>query len=72
MSPPDWVNPRKQSSSSNASQELQGENEKMQAGKENVMQEVSRKLQGIRQVQEVAMEVQRQSFQVELERVEKV
>ena len=38
-----------------ASQEFQGEKEKMQAWKENVMQEVARELQGIRQVQEVAM-----------------
>lgn len=44
----------------------------MQAWKENVMQEVARELQVIRQVQEEAMEAQRQSFQVELEGVEKV
>lgn len=55
-----------------ASQELQGEKEKMQAWKENVMQEVARGLQVIRQVQEEAIEAQRQNFQVELVRVEKV
>ena len=55
-----------------ASQELQGENEKMQEWKENVMQDVVRELQVIKQVQEEAMEVQRQSFQVELEKVGKV
>lgn len=55
-----------------ASQELQREKEKMQEWKENVMQDVARELQLIRQVQEEAMEAQRLSFQVELERVGKV
>ena len=34
------------------------------------MQEVARELQGIRRVQEKAIEAQRQSFQAELERLE--
>ena len=54
-----------------ASQELQGEKEKMEGWKAIVMQEVARKLQGIRRAQEEAIEVQRQSFQAELERLEK-
>ena len=54
-----------------ASQELQGEKEKMEGWKAIVMQEVARELQGIRRVQEEAIEAQRQSFQAELERLEK-
>ena len=50
-------------------QELQVEKDKMQEWKKNVMQEVGRKLQVIKQKQEEAMEAQRQSFQMELERV---
>ena len=41
----------------------------MQEWKENVMQEVARKLHIIRQMHEATMEAQRQSFQLELERV---
>ena len=55
-----------------ASQELQGEKEKMEGWKAIVMQEVARELQGIRRAQEEAIEAQRQSFQAELERLEKM
>lgn len=44
----------------------------MQEWKDMVMQEVGRELQVIRQVQEGAMEVQRQGFQRELERVREI
>ena len=54
-----------------ASQEFQGEKEKMEGWKAIVMQEVARELQDIRRAQEEALEAQRQSFQVELERLEK-
>ena len=54
-----------------ASQELQGEKEKMEGWKAIIMQEVARELQGIRWAQEEAIEAQRQSFQAELERLEK-
>ena len=54
-----------------ATQELQGEKEKMESWKAIVMQEVARELQGIRQAQEEAIEAQRQGFQAELERLEK-
>ena len=52
-----------------ATQELQVEKDKMQGWKKNVMQEVGRELQVIKQRQEEAMKAQRQSFQMELERV---
>ncbi len=41
----------------------------MKEWKQNVMQEVARKLDGIRQMHEGAMEAERQSFQLELERM---
>lgn len=53
-------------------QELQAEKGKMQEWKDMVMQEVGRELQVIRQVQEGAIEVQRQGFQRELERVREI
>lgn len=52
-----------------ASQELQAEKGKMKEWKEKVMQEVARELHGIRQMHEGAMEAQRQTFQLELERM---
>ena len=55
-----------------ASQELQGEKEKMEGWKAIVMQEVARELQDIRRAQEEAIEAQRQGFQTELERLEKI
>lgn len=55
-----------------ASQKLQGGKEKMEGWKANVMQEVARKLQVIRQVHEDAIMAQRQNFQAELERLESV
>ena len=55
-----------------ASQELQGKKEKMERWKANVIQEVAQELQGIRWVQEEAIEAQGQSFQTELERLEKM
>ena len=55
-----------------ASQELQGEKEKMEGWKANVMREVARELQVIRQVHGEAIEAQKQNFQAELERLEKM
>lgn len=52
-----------------ASQELRSEKEKMQEWKENVMQEVGHEIQIIKQTYKRLMEVQRQSFQLELERI---
>ena len=52
-----------------ATQELQVEKGRMQEWKQNVMLEVTRELQVIKQAQEVVMEAQRESFQVELERI---
>ena len=48
-----------------------GEKERMEGWKTIVMQEVARELQGIRRTQEEALEAQKQSFRVELERLEK-
>ena len=55
-----------------ASQELQGEKEEMEGWKAIVMQEIAQELQGIRRAQEEAIEAQRQSFQAEQERLEKM
>ena len=55
-----------------ASQELQGKKEKMEEWKANVIQKVARKLQVMRQIHGEAIEAQKQSFQVELERFEKM
>lgn len=52
-----------------ASQELQMEKARMEEWKRTVMLEVAHELQGNRKAQEEAMEVQRQGFQFELERV---
>lgn len=52
-----------------AAQELQAEKGRMQEWKQVVMQEVARELQGIRQAHEEAIEAQRHSFQMKLERV---
>lgn len=52
-----------------ATQKLQVEKDKMLGWKKNVMQEVGRELQVIQLRQEEAMEAQRQSFQMVLERV---
>lgn len=52
-----------------ASQELRSEKEKMQEWKENVMQEVGREIEIIKQTYEGSMEAQRRSFQLELERM---
>ena len=52
-----------------AAQELQVEKGRMQEWKQVVMQEVARELQAIRQAHEEAIEAQRHSFQMELERV---
>lgn len=52
-----------------AAQKLQVERGRMQEWKQVVMQEVARELQPIRQAHEKAIEAQRHSFQMELERV---
>lgn len=52
-----------------ATQELQAEKGRMQEWKENVMQEVVREVQVIKQTQDEAIEAQRLSFQMDLERV---
>ena len=52
-----------------ATEERQAEKGKMKEWKENIMQEVARELHVIRQIHEGAMEAQRQSFQLELERM---
>ena len=52
-----------------AAQELQVEKARMEEWKQKVMLEVAHELQGSRQTQEVAMEAQRRSLQLELERV---
>ena len=54
-----------------ATQELQVEKKRMQEWKQNVMLEVIRKLQVIKQAHKEVMEAQRESFQVELERIKK-
>lgn len=50
----------------------QAEKEKMQEWKEKVMEEVAHELHSIWQAHEGAMEAQRQSFQLELERVREI
>lgn len=52
-----------------ATEERQAEKGKMKEWKENIMQEVARELHIIRQMHEGAMEAQRQSLQLELERM---
>ena len=52
-----------------ANQELQIEKARMEGWKQMVMTEVALELQGIKQVHEEAMTIQRQSLQVELERM---
>ena len=52
-----------------ASQELQVEEVRIEEWKQNVMQDVVRELQAMKQTQEEAMEVQRRGFQMELEKV---
>lgn len=52
-----------------ATEERQAEKGKMKEWKENIMQEVARELHVIRQMHEGAMEAQRQSLQLELERM---
>lgn len=52
-----------------ASQELQAEKARIEEWKQNVMQDVMRELQAMKQTQGEAMEAQRQSFQMELEEV---
>ena len=52
-----------------ATQELQMEKARMEEWKENVIREVAHELRGMRQAQEEAMEAQRRTFQVELEKV---
>lgn len=50
-----------------ATEERQAEKGKMKEWKESIMQEVAREVQVIKRMHEVAMEAQRQSFQLELE-----
>ena len=52
-----------------ATEERQAEKGKMKEWKENIMQEVARELHVIREMHEGAMEAQRESFQLELERM---
>ena len=52
-----------------ATEERQAEKGKMKEWKENIMQEVARELHVIREMHEEAMEAQRESFQLELERM---
>ena len=52
-----------------AFQELQVEKVRIEEWKQNVMQDVVRELQAMKQTQEEAMEVQRRGFQMELEKL---
>lgn len=52
-----------------ASQELQAEKVRIEEWKQNVMQDVMRELQAMKQTKGEAMEAQRQSFQMELKKV---
>ena len=52
-----------------ATQELQIEKARMEGWKQKVMMEVALELQGIKQAHEEAIGIQRQSFQLKLERV---
>ena len=52
-----------------ATEKRQAEKRKMKEWKENIIQEVARELQVIRQIHKGEMEAQRQSFQLELERM---